>query len=104
MRPRISHSILYPGEYNIDTNADTSEPVLDYIVIGDWGNVTIHLTRNKITWDPHFQAPPDWGELEDALTKVEISLDKAYGLNASGLCKRAMIQMQFKWGDGGPLP
>ena len=102
MRPRISHSLLHPGDYDIEKDEDVAEPVLDYMIIGGWGNVTIHIKRNKITWHPHFQHPPDWGELEDGLTKVEDSLDKSYGLNATGLCKRAMIQMQFKWGDWVP--
>ena len=99
MYPRISHSILYPGEYSIDTDEDLEEPVLDYMIMGEWGNVTIHIKQDKITWDPKFQIKPNWKELEDCLKQVEEGLYDNYGLNATGLCKRAMIQMQFKWGN-----
>lgn len=98
MRPRISHSLMHPGEYDIDTDSLIVAPVLTYMVIGEWGNVTVQVESNKISWQPDFHIPPNWEELETWLMLVESGLYKVYGVKASGLCKRALVQMQFKWG------
>jgi len=98
MRPRISHSLMHPGEYDIDTDSHIIDPILTYMVIGGWGNVVVQIENNKISWHPNFQIPPNWEELESGLMLIESGLHEVYGLNAVGLCKRALVQMQFKWG------
>jgi hypothetical protein len=97
MRPRISHSLMHPGEYDLDTDSHIIDPTLTYMAIGDWGNVVVQVKNNKISWHHYFHLPPNWEELENGLHLIESGLREVYGLKAVGLCKRALVQIQFNW-------
>ena len=97
MLNRLSQTVLRPGDYSIDKDAEVGAGELHYLLADTWGSLSICVTGGQAGWAPLFTAAPDWGQIETWLKRVHSSMCKDYGFEAKGFVGQCLNHLTMNY-------